>query len=183
MHYLIDGYNLLHAMGLMHGRLGPAGLEKARLRLLGLLAGAYTAEEAGRVSVVFDAAGAPAGATEVQEYKGIDVRFSVKYPEADDLIERLIGQDSAPRQLSVISDDHRIQAAARRRRCPVVSCSDYLEWLSRHRRERIRQPPPASGKPQTVSEAETQLWLNEFADLKDDPDLKAFFEMYDFGLD
>ena len=35
MHYLIDGYNLLYAMGVIHGRLGPAGLEKARLRLLG----------------------------------------------------------------------------------------------------------------------------------------------------
>ena len=33
--YLIDGYNLLHAMGVLQGRVGPLGLEKARLRLLG----------------------------------------------------------------------------------------------------------------------------------------------------
>jgi predicted RNA-binding protein with PIN domain len=180
-HYLIDGYNLLHAMGVMHGRLGPTGLEKARLRLLGLLAGTYTAEEASRVTVVFDAAGAVPGATEVQEHKGIHVRFAVKHPEADDLIEILIGHDSAPKQLAVVSDDHRLQQAARRRHCHVVGCADYLEWLSRHRRERLRAPPAPGGKPLSVSEAEAQQWLGEFASLQDDPELKAFFDIYDFG--
>ena len=50
--YLIDGYNLLHAMGILHGRTGPTGLEKARLGLLGLLKGAY-GDEASAVTVVF----------------------------------------------------------------------------------------------------------------------------------
>ena len=57
MHYLIDGYNLLYAMGIIQGRSGPTGLAKARLRLLGLLSGAY-GEEANQVTVVFDSAGA-----------------------------------------------------------------------------------------------------------------------------
>ena len=38
MRYVIDGYNLLYAMGLVHARMGPHGLEKARLALLGRLA-------------------------------------------------------------------------------------------------------------------------------------------------
>jgi predicted RNA-binding protein with PIN domain len=180
MHYLIDGYNLLHVLGLMHDPMGPTGLERARLRLLELLNGAYAAEEHGRVTVVFDAAGAPRGVPEVREYRGIHVRFAVKFPEADDLIEEIIAHDSAPRQLSVVSDDHRIQAAARHRHCVVVGCDNYLEWLSCHRRERLR-PAQAPGKPQKLSDAETQSWLKEFADLENDPELKEFFEMYDFG--
>ena len=55
MLYLIDGYNLLHAMGVLRGRVGPTGLEKARRRLLGLLHGSY-GDESCRVTVVFDAA-------------------------------------------------------------------------------------------------------------------------------
>jgi len=38
--YLIDGFNLLHGIGVLRARVGPQGLEKARLRLLGLLYGA-----------------------------------------------------------------------------------------------------------------------------------------------
>jgi hypothetical protein len=176
MHFLIDGYNLLHAMGVMPGRLGPSGLERARLRLLGLLRGAYGPEEAARVTVIFDALGAPPGATEVKDYKGIQVRFAVRQQEADDLIEFLIGRDSAPKQLSVVSDDHRIQQAAHRRRCVVLGCGDYLDWLDRHRRRR-RPKPQAPGKPEGVTAAEAQRWLHEFADLEEDPELKELFDM------
>jgi predicted RNA-binding protein with PIN domain len=183
MHYLIDGYNLLHAMGVVQGRLGPDGLEKARLRLLGLLRGAYGVEEASRVTVVFDAAGAPPGATEVSDYKGIRVRFAVRQPEADDLIESLIGQDSAPKNLRVVSDDQRVQQAARRRRCTAVGCAEYLEWLQHHRRQRLPRDSRAAGKPEAVSEAEAQWGLRAFAALQDDPDAKALFELDNFAVD
>lgn len=179
MWYLIDGYNLLHSMGVLGRRLGPAGLEKARLRLLGLLAGAYGPEEAPRVTVVFDAARAPAGATEVQNYQGVHVRFAGRGQEADDVIEQLIGQDSAPKQLTVVSDDNRVRQAARRRQCAVAGCADYLDWLARHRRDRKR-PPPTPHKPERMSAAEEQYWLAEFANLEEDPQLKEFLEMDKF---
>jgi predicted RNA-binding protein with PIN domain len=179
MYCLIDGYNLLHAMGVISGRAGPLGLEKARLRLLGLLRGTYGPEEASRVTVVFDAAGALPGATEVQDYKGIRVRFAVRQQEADDLIEYLIGHDSAPKNLQVVSDDRRIQQAARRRQCVVTGCEDYLAWLGRHRRQQ-RGQRAAPGKPERVSAAEAERWLEEFGDLENDPEVKALFEMERF---
>jgi hypothetical protein len=179
MWFLIDGYNLLYSMGVLRHDLGPHGLEKARLRLLGLLAGAYGPEEAARVTVVFDAARAPAGVTEVNDYHGVHVRFAGRGQEADDLIEQLIGHDSAPRQLMVVSDDHRIQHAGRRRRCAVVGCGDYLDWLAHHRHDR-RRPPPAAAKPEQVSAAEERYWLQEFQELEEDPELKKFFEMDKF---
>ncbi len=179
MSYLIDGYNLLHAMGLLRGRVGPTGLEKARLGLLGLLRAVY-GDEATAVTVVFDAANAPPDAPGEEEYQGIHVRFAVKQEQADDLIETLISRDSAPRRLTVVSDDHRIRDAAEHRHCKVSGCAEYLEWLERHRRERARSPRAADAKPERVSQAETQHWLREFASLQDDPGLKELSEPPEF---
>jgi predicted RNA-binding protein with PIN domain len=171
MHYLIDGYNLLYAMGVLHGRAGPTGLQKARLALLGLLKSTY-GDEAATVTVVFDAAHAFPGATEVQEYEGIQVRFAVQEQEADDLIEAIIRQDSVPRQLTVVSDDHRLQKAARRRKCIALGCGDYLDWLTEHRRQRRQDQVDTPAKPTNLSEHETNQWLREFADLREDPALR-----------
>ncbi|HEV3257429.1 MAG TPA: NYN domain-containing protein [Gemmataceae bacterium] len=182
MPYLIDGYNLLHAMGVLHGRLGPQGLEKARLRLLGLLRGSY-GDEAPAVTVVFDAAGAPPGAAEEHDYHGLHVRYAVHQQQADDLIELLIQHDSAPRQLVVVSDDHRLQKAARHRHCPVMGCLDYVEDLQRRRRHNRRRPDQEPDKKPVVSPDEMQHWLGEFADLADDPDLKQLFDPFDFEKD
>src|SRR5262245_56372648 len=111
-------------MGILRGRVGPTGLQKARLGLLGLLSSSYQ-DEAPSVTVVFDAAGALPGGTEEQEYQGIHVRFA-RQEEADDLIEDLIRHDSAPRHLTVVSDDRRIRHAAQRRHCIVQRCDEYL---------------------------------------------------------
>lgn len=160
MRYLIDGYNLLHAMGLLCGKVGPHGLEKARLALLGRLCGDHGGD-AGAVTVVFDASRAPAGALTEEDYKGIHIRYALD-GEADDVIETLILHEATPRQLTVVSDDHRIQQAGRRRRCPVRNCLDYLEEMERQRRCRPVQPE-APPKPESVSRAEVQHWLREFS--------------------
>ena len=169
MRYLIDGYNLLHAMGLLSGKAGPHGLEKARLALLGHLCGSHQAD-VGAVTVVFDAAGARAGAVPEEHYQGIHIWYALD-GEADDLIEDLIQHEATPRQLTVVSDDHRIQQAGRRRRCPVLGCMDYLDAM-----ERVRQPKAtteeASAKPECLTDEETRHWLREFGDLTDDPKLR-----------
>ncbi len=178
MRCLIDGYNLLHAMGVLRGRVGPQGLEKARLRLLGLLAGSF-GKDAATVTVVFDAAAAPPDAASEQDYQGIHVRFAVHQEQADDLIEDLIRQDSAPRQLTVVSDDHRLQQAARRRHCPVLGCLDFLEELTRQRR-RPRHAVPEEPEKKTPSQKDLEIWLQEFADLDQDADMKELFRPFDF---
>src|SRR5262245_50427036 len=169
MRYLIDGYNLLHAMGLLSGRVGPHGLEKARLALLGRLCGDHGAAVAD-VTVVFDAARAPPGAVPEEHYQGLHIRYALD-SEADDVIESLIRRDAAPRKLTVVSDDHRIQQAARRRRCPVLGCLDYLDQMERLRKRKA-SAPETPAKPEGVSGDETQHWLREFADLVADPKLR-----------
>ena len=175
--YLIDGYNLLHALGFLSGRAGPHGLEVARQRLLGFLHAAH-GDEAAAVTVVFDAAGAPAGAAPEHEHKGLHVRFAVGHGQADDLIEVLIRAAPAPHDLHVVSDDHRIQRAARRRHCHALACADYLDGLERRRPRRRRRPSPE--KEGRLSAAETERWLAEFGDLADDPGWKELFDPYPF---
>jgi predicted RNA-binding protein with PIN domain len=180
-YYLIDGYNLLFAMGVLHARTGPHGLEKARRGLLGLLRGAY-GEEADHVTVIFDAAKAPPGLTAEQDFHGLHVRFAVGDKEADDVIEERIRHAPAPKHLTVVSDDHRIQQAARQRHCTVLSCADFLEWLARHRRQRQQeQRPETAEKHSGASAQDKQHWLAEFADLDHDPDMKDVFDPFGFG--
>jgi hypothetical protein len=174
MRYLIDGYNLLHATGDLLGRTGrPHGLEKARLALLGRLI-ALHGDDIGRVTVVFDARNAPPGAESQHDYRGVHILYALR-EEADDLIEKLILQESSPRQLTIVSDDHRLKDAARRGKCSSLGCLDYLEQAGRQ----VPRRPVADGsaKPQAVSDEETQLWLAEFADLADDPKLKGWVEL------
>jgi len=181
MLYLIDGYNLLHAIGVAPGREGPKALHFARLRLLTMLRGAF-ADDSSHVTVVFDAAGAPTGSTEVHDYKGIEVRFAVHHEEADDLIELLIQKAPVPRRLTVVSNDHRIQQAARRRQCIVLGCDAFLDWLER-RRPPQRPTRRASAKPEKLSAEESAHWQREFADLDNDPAMKELFDPFGFESD
>lgn len=169
MRYLLDGYNLLHAMGVLCGKVGPHGLEQARLALLNRLC-AVLGAAADSVTVVFDAANAPPHAAAEDEYRGVHILYALD-GEADDVIERLILLEATPRRLTIVSDDHRLQQAGRRRRCPVLGCLDYLEEMERQRR---RKPnvPEVPLKPEGMSAEETRHWLNAFADLVNDPQVR-----------
>ncbi len=175
--YVIDGYNLLYALGISAGG-GSDALEQARRRLLALLADG-SGDECGAVTIVFDAAGAPPLARGREAYRGLSVRYAVRHAEADDLIELLIQQASAPRQLTVISDDRRLQQAARRRDCTAQGCNAFVAWLAQRRRERQQQAAPPE-KGEGLSAEETQRWLDEFAGLANDPNFKKLFEPYEF---
>jgi predicted RNA-binding protein with PIN domain len=167
--YLIDGYNLLHAMGLVSGKAGPHGLERARLALLGRLCGDH-GEASGAVTVVFDASGARPGAVPEAEYKGIHLRYALD-STADDVIETLIRHDPTPQQLTVVSDDHRLQQAAQRRRCRALGCMEYLDEMEARRGEKPDREEVAA-KPESLSDDEKQHWMREFAELADDPEVR-----------
>jgi predicted RNA-binding protein with PIN domain len=164
--YLIDGYNLIHAMVSLGKRVGPGVLEKARLRLLGLLH-ASLGDRSAAVIVVFDAAGAPPGSVPEHEYHGLKIRFAPKGQQADDVIEDLILHDAAPKQLTVVSNDHRLQQAARRRKAKVLSCEEFLDLLARLRRQQSA-PPVGPEKKEGETPEETNRLLEEFGDLDGD---------------
>lgn len=161
MSLLIDGYNLLNAVGIVGRKAGPGGLERSRLALLNFLAESLDPNQVARTTVVFDAAHAPPGLPRVVEHRGLTVRFAAGYEDADTLIEQMIRAESAPRQLTVVSSDHRLQKAARRRKAkPVDSDVWYAEVIHERRR---RQPAPSVPRPQVpLSEREVAQWLEQF---------------------
>lgn len=165
MPLLIDGYNLRHAAGAF-GRGADAGtLERARTELLRLLARWLPPEQLQQTTIVFDAAGAPPGLPRTTKHRGITVRFAAGHADADALLEELIAADHAPKRLTVVSSDHRVQRAARRRRARAVDSDVWCAEVARQQSQEDKAPGK-SAKPSTpLSPGEVQHWMREFAHL------------------
>jgi predicted RNA-binding protein with PIN domain len=172
MALLIDGYNLLNAVGIT----GPGGdaarivagagrtssLHRSRIALLNFLVESLDAREIAHATVVFDAAGAPPGLPRALAHRGLAVRFAPRTSDADSLLEDLIRQDTSPRRLTVVSSDHRVQRAAKRRRARAVD-SDvwYAEILHRRQTSAPLSACPASPK-LPLDQEEVEIWLSQF---------------------
>ena len=172
---LIDGYNVIAPVA-PPGRGGDSRwLERERRLLLDRL-GKYLPEPVRKLTcVVFDAATTPVGVADEYVDFGLLVRFAVGYSEADDLIEELIMASASPKRLTVVSSDHRIQTAARKRSATVYESEDWLENLIQGRVrlaprvldsiEQRRAGECPEGKlegSRKLSQAEVELWLDEF---------------------
>ncbi len=163
MPLLIDGYNLLHASGIMGRGVGPGGLERSRLAMLNFLAASLDPGELPRTTVVFDAHDAPRGLPRVVQHRGITVRFAEKYESADEQIEELIRTESAPRRLVVVSGDRRIQRAARRRKAKAVASDVWYAELVRARRQRAQAGAETPDRPPVpLLEEDVNYWINQF---------------------
>ena len=153
MPYLIDANNLMHA-------LAPVGYAVDREGLCELLGEAFAHE---KVHVVFDGAEQTLAHTEFMLATGVDLSYAAGR-SADAVIEERIAADSAPRRLTVVSTDHRIRSAARRRRCRSVTSEDFARQIQArlapdaHR----RRPGMPQQKTDGLSPAETERWLREF---------------------
>jgi predicted RNA-binding protein with PIN domain len=128
---IIDGYNLLHAAGLARMHYGPGDLDRARQKLLALLAERLRFEERRRCCVVFDALHDHSGRPRRTNHFGIDVQFAPEAQDADTEIEDMIARHPACRKLVVISGDHRLQQAARRRGAKPVDSDEFFQHLER----------------------------------------------------
>ncbi|WP_417732784.1 NYN domain-containing protein [Rosistilla oblonga] len=129
MRLLIDGYNLLHQSDLMGTGHGAAWLERARQRLIDTIAAYLEPQDLPQTTIVFDRhSGKQIDAHQVDS-SGIQILYAVDHPEADDLIEDLIAKSSHPKQLTVVSSDHRLQKAIDRRGGKSVDADIWYERL------------------------------------------------------
>jgi predicted RNA-binding protein with PIN domain len=156
---LIDGYNLLHASGVF-GSGGRTPLESSREALLDWLGDILSEGERQRTTIVFDARQAPPGLSRSAEKHGLTVRFAPRGSEADDLLEQLIGQHPHPRALTVVSSDHRLQRAARRRRAAAIDSDRWVKDIRRRPVERESEPDQHV----QLEPEELEDFLDEFRD-------------------
>lgn len=170
MPLLIDGYNLLHVTGLF-GR-GPRGsLEASRTALLNFLATALEPRERAKATIIFDAADAPPGLPDRYSHHGVSVRFACDHDSADELLEELIAADHAPKRLTVVSSDHRVQRAATKRRATAID--SHLWYAAAAERLNARKKGRAGGtelpdvKPDVaLTPGEVQYWVELFEALE-----------------
>lgn len=166
---LIDGYNLIGPVAAPRGfsranrtdaRDSTSWLQVERMRLLDRLATHLGELVCERTCVVFDAKNAPRGRASEMRHQSIQVRYAVDYPEADDLLEELIRNHSTPKRLTVISSDHRVQSAARRRKATYFDSDPWYDdlldgkvRLGWYPRTRLKPKLPSKGKPPGESHA------------------------------
>ena len=125
---LIDGYNVIAPVA-PPSRDGVRWLQRERQRLVDRLIQHLDDAVRRRTCVVFDAADPPTDRESEYVQGGLLVKFAVGYREADDLIEEIIACHSAAKNLAVVSSDHRVQAAARRRGATTFESQDWLDRL------------------------------------------------------
>ena len=133
MRLLIDGYNIVAPIAGPRIRRGaaidPNWLHRERMLLIRRLVKHLPSDTREQTCVVFDASNPPSDRPSQYTYEGIDIRFAVEYPEADDLIEEIIASHPAPKNLMVVSSDHRIRNAAKRRHCETFDSQKWLDDL------------------------------------------------------
>jgi predicted RNA-binding protein with PIN domain len=125
MHLIIDGYNLLGALGRVHGSKGQHS-EMARESLLQDLT-AYRHRKGHPMTVVFDGwrQGHP---VEHREHRaGVQIIYSRRGETADQVIQRLAREYGA--DCAIVSSDHEIVNAARSQGAFVLGAREFAGKL------------------------------------------------------
>ena len=159
---LIDGYNLLYAAGIVGEGADAGTLQGAREELLGWLLHALPESDRQRTIVVFDAHHPPPGRPSKTDWHGITVHFARDHESADALLEEYVGDNDAPRQLTVVSSDHRVQRAAKRRRAEAI---DSDAWYRKLNRQAGQQQNQERAKPEgPLNDGQVDQWLEFFGE-------------------
>jgi uncharacterized protein len=174
MRWLIDGYNVMHAAGRLGPKLSREGFRRARRRFLDELADVFPVERDGDVTVVFDASVPPGDFPISSTYRGLRVIFAYGDEDADSRIEYILGHDSNPRTLTVVSSDRRIRDAASRRRARPLTADAFLD-LKDH--PRAFHSPPIHPQPESDRDApmhadEAAFWAETFREVENIPGIR-----------
>lgn len=111
--------------------------------------------------VVFDGIGPP-NKDRLTSFANLRVMFSGRDLEADDVIENLIVENTAPKRLIVVSDDRRIKTAARKRKSQPLGCYEFWTMVIATLTQQPRRAKEPSAKRHGISQIETDEWLKEF---------------------
>ena len=153
LYLLIDGYNLLHAVGSTKNR-RAGDTERNRHQLLHSLTQRLNPVLHSDTTVVFDGI-EDENRPQSRSYGAITVRFAGTGSDADSEIERLLAGHSSPKQVLIVSSDHRLHKAAARKKATCIDSEDFLrqfdepEPLRAIRRKRAHPAKIAATKPLT----------------------------------
>jgi len=158
MRYLIDGYNLMYALGLVRKNGGRAAWDRGRRTLLDWLADRH-GDSATYVTVIFDAQNSLGGVVQ-ETHRGLRI-LRDRGRTADDMIEDILRDERSPPTLTVVSNDARVREAAAQRGANVRRCEEYVDELIAPRKS-TESPPRADEKPLGATAEEKAEWLRAF---------------------
>lgn len=151
MRYLIDGYNLMHALGLVRKNGGEQAWLASRRKLLDWLAEQLTRRSSDQFQVVFDAQRST-GTLESNLHRGVKILIA-RGQSADDVIEEMLAVEIQPKTLTVVSNDHRLRDAAWHHDCGWITCGAFTELALGSSFTKKARPNP-EGKPLSGSDAD-----------------------------
>ncbi len=153
MPFIIDGHNLLWSVQKVNPDESPAN-EAQLCRIISR----YLIKVKEQGHIVFDGKG-PLDKSEFDNIPSLEVIFSGANHEADDIIEDKIMVDTAPKRLSIVSNDREIRDVAKKRKATCVKCENFWrEVVNSLRRKKTPSEPPQ--KQTGLTEGETDLWLD-----------------------
>ncbi len=120
----------------------------------------YLRQTKQRGEIIFDGRG-PLDKSGLAGTINLDVSFSGSATDADTVIENRIKASTAPKRLTVVSNDHRLVKAAKARKALALTADDFWEQVFK-KLSRKRRPPEPQGKRQGITEGETEFWLKFF---------------------
>ena len=152
MPFLIDGHNLI-------GQLPDISLDDPNdeARLVIKLRG-FAARTGKKCVVVFDT-GLPGGTSPMSNSR-VEVIFASHRENADRVILQRIGKTRDARNWIVVSSDHAVQDAARRKGMSVVSSAAFVSQLQSPAEQRPEDDKPPGNRPMSADEMDE--WLRLF---------------------
>ncbi len=157
MHYIIDGYNVIHRIEALRIQLVQS-LEKGRTALISRIS-PFQARHRPEITVVFDGEQSP-GASR-HEPGQMKIRFSKAPGKADDLIKRLVDECPNKTDLTVVSSDMAVLHYAKASGCRLLSSEQFYQLLSEKKVTDTGDDLGKKGDPQ-LSRSEIRDWIDLF---------------------
>jgi hypothetical protein len=164
MPILVDTFNVLHVTGVLPPDL--AGLEPDGLAALV----AETGFRHDGVWLVCD--GAPPRPTP-RSRPGVVLTWAGPGQSADALLIRLVDRSSAPRRITVVTDDRVVRKSVRRRGATLWASAHFLSKLAEILRRAPRGRSEAKRPAAPLAPRDVQRWLHEFGLADEDLALRA----------
>ena len=160
--FLIDGYNLWWNTGEFGPDNDDGTLQGARDSLTHWLVTTLPTNLREKTVLVFDAKNPPPNRGFLFNHSGLTVHFAVGYPDADTLMEEYILIHHAPRNLTVVTSDHRIQRAAKRKRATATDADHWARQIQ-HQFQDTDDEQANNTKPNpALSDHEVIGWMKGF---------------------
>jgi len=160
--FLIDGYNLWWNTGEFGPDNDDGTLQGARESLANWLVTTLPENLRKKTVLVFDAKNPPTKRRFLFDRNGITMHFAVGYPDADTLMEEYIRLHHAPRNLTVVTSDHRIQRAAKRKRATAMDADHWARQIQ-HQFQTTNGKQANHGKSNSaLSDYEVVGWMKGF---------------------